>query len=166
MSPSGAKYTRRKLQEEYLNSKDTSVVQFGKYLKEGKDIVIINVWRPLREVHDNPLALCRWDSELPQDAKDWGIEVNESSNVIQPWKYREGQRWYFISNQTPDQVYIFMQHDSRASDGHGMNIPHASVALKQDVNKISRRSSFECQVIAIMEPSILETLKKKMKSFF
>lgn len=44
-----------------------------------------------------------------------------------------------------------MQHDSRAEDKHGINVPHASFMLEDGKGKFPTRASFECRVIAIVE---------------
>ncbi|EGG06785.1 uncharacterized protein MELLADRAFT_30159, partial [Melampsora larici-populina 98AG31] len=87
---------------------------------------IYNVWRPIRRVHDIPLGICKWDSVSQEDVLDWGILPTYVANTVQAWKYRKGQSWFYLSKQRPDEVYVFMQHDSRAPNSHGINVPHAS----------------------------------------
>ncbi|KAH9821278.1 hypothetical protein DFH28DRAFT_861518, partial [Melampsora americana] len=69
-----------------------------------------------------------------------------ASSSIQTWRYHKEQNW------EPDEVYVFMQHDSTAPDGHGINVPHASFAMAKDPPKSSQKSSIECRVIEFLEP--------------
>lgn len=151
MSAEGAIFFKTGFQQKLLASKYPDEVEFGKKMKEGKGVMILNVWRPLQIVQDNPLGICKWDSLLKEDAInfDKNIEATNSLNSFQPWKYRKGQQWFYMSQQTPDQVYIFVQHDSR--DGHGINVPHASFTLKgKQVSKPSR-ISFETRIVALVD---------------
>ncbi|EGG06786.1 uncharacterized protein MELLADRAFT_106271 [Melampsora larici-populina 98AG31] len=154
MSAKGADLTKGLAQDIFLKSDDPKEVEFGKHLKlGGKNVVIYNVWRPIRTVQDNPLGICKWNSVLEEDALDLGIIPTDVTNAPQPWKYRKGQRWFYLNKQRPDQVYVFMQHDSRAGkDGHGMNVPHASFSLRGDFSKKPTRMSFESVVFAIVDP--------------
>ncbi|EGG03100.1 uncharacterized protein MELLADRAFT_30091, partial [Melampsora larici-populina 98AG31] len=114
---------------------------------------ILNVWRPIQPVSDNPLGLCEWSSlSPPDDTLEYGVEPTTASNSIQPWKYKEGQKWWYLSNMRPDEAYVFMQHDNTAKNGHGINVPHASFKMVTDDPNISQRSSVECRVMAFFEP--------------
>ncbi|EGF98747.1 uncharacterized protein MELLADRAFT_69094 [Melampsora larici-populina 98AG31] len=167
LSPQGAKFSRGELQEDFLKSEDPSRVKFGKYLKQGKKIVILNVWRPICVVQDNPLGICGWDSLLPEDALDFNITPTHAGNVIQAWRYREGQKWFYLSKQRSDEVYVFMQHDGTARNRHGINVPHASFTLQEDVGKVPQRTSFECRVIVIVESEgMWNKIHNRIKSFF
>ncbi|EGG05453.1 uncharacterized protein MELLADRAFT_64152 [Melampsora larici-populina 98AG31] len=151
MSPEGAIYFKTGFQQKLLASKDPSEVKFGQKMKKGKDVMILNVWRPLKIVQDNPLGICKWSSLLKQDAINFDrkIEATNALNSFQAWKYREGQQWFYISQQTPDQAYIFVQHDSR--DGHGINVPHASFTLEDKQARKPTRISFETRIVALVD---------------
>lgn len=171
-SPRGAKHFKRELQERLLKSQNPDLMEFGKQMKKGKDVVIYNVWRPLQVVKDNHLGICKWDSLLKEDAIKFKQKIQQfdASNSFQAWRYREGQQWFFLSHQAPDEAYIFMQHDIRAAkDAHGINVPHASFNLEEEDEERSTRISFECRIVAIVDPSSNEgkptKLNRKIKSF-
>ncbi|KAL3490508.1 hypothetical protein BJX62DRAFT_140683 [Aspergillus germanicus] len=76
-------------------------------------ILALNIWRPLRTVTKDPLALCDWSSTQPnQDiipnrfifADGW-LEV---AKVV----YSERHRWWYCSGQRVDEVVVFKQFDS------------------------------------------------------
>ncbi|EGG02997.1 uncharacterized protein MELLADRAFT_109728 [Melampsora larici-populina 98AG31] len=132
MSPEGAKILKEHFQDQWLNLGDTEMIQFGKYLEKNKDCAIVNVWRPIQTVENNPLGLCKWNSLAEEDVLDFGVKPQSASTTVQPWEYKAHQEWFYLSEQKPDEAYVFMQHDSRAKDGHGINVPHASFRMKDD----------------------------------
>lgn len=175
LSPKGARHIKNGIRDLFLKSKYSAEYLLGKKLRDGQDIVILNVWRPIRPVEDNHLGICKWGSLVKEDALEMDIKPTNGANSLQAWRYREGQEWYYISNQQPDQVYVFMQHDDRAKeDGHGINVPHASFNL-QGHNKPPTRMSFEAKIIAVIDrPTVvsppalgrLAKLKNSVKSIF
>lgn len=150
MSPKGAEFIKGLARNTFLTSTDPSEIRFGKYMREGKNIAILNVWRPIRIVQDNHLGFCKWDSLVKEDALDFGIKPSEPFNSLQPWRYREGQQWFYLSEQEPHEAFVFMQHDSTAPDGHGINVPHASFELEKDADKPPTRMSYEARIVAIL----------------
>lgn len=169
MSPEGARYIKSRVQKDFLESKDPDEQRFGEHLSQGgKNVVILNVWRPIHTVEDHPFGLCKWNSISKEDQLNWNIKPNNPDNSIQAWTYRSTQEWFYINKQTADQVYLFIQHDSRAPDGHGINVAHASFNFEKDHLDRPERMSFESQIIAIIEPSAkgyLGKLKQKLKIF-
>ncbi|EGG11882.1 uncharacterized protein MELLADRAFT_58946 [Melampsora larici-populina 98AG31] len=162
----GAKWFKTRARKELLASENPTEVKFGKYVVEGKDVVIYNVWRPLHTVQDNHLGLCRWDSRLKEDALTSIPKVTNLKNALQPWRYSEAQKWYYLREQKAEDVFVFMQHDARAPDGHGINVPHAAFKLEGSQGPDTRKS-YEIRVIAFIEPSIkrrLLRLKDRIKS--
>ncbi|KAH9824728.1 hypothetical protein DFH28DRAFT_920731 [Melampsora americana] len=167
MSPAGAVYMKNSARDLFLKSTDPSEVRFGKYLEKGQDVIMLNVWRPIHAVEDNHLGICKWDSLLEGDAMKSDIIPTHVENTLQPWKYREGQSWYYLSNQQSDEVYVFLQHDDRGKNGHGVNVPHASFKLHGH-KKPSKRMSFEAKIIAFIDPSppegIMSSLRNHIKA--
>jgi hypothetical protein len=87
---------------------------------------IINVWRPIRgPVADSPLALC--------DARSFGDEDLIASDLVYPHvrgetssvEYKSGHRWYYFSDQQPDEALLIRVHDS-ADDGRARLSFHTS----------------------------------------
>lgn len=87
---------------------------------------IINVWRPIRgPVIDSPLALC--------DARSFSDEDLIATDLVYPHvrgetssvEYKPGHRWYYFSNQQPDEVILIRVHDS-AHDGRARLSFHTS----------------------------------------
>ncbi|EGG03150.1 uncharacterized protein MELLADRAFT_65843 [Melampsora larici-populina 98AG31] len=160
MSPEGATYIKGIVRDKFLRSKDSDKVKFGRYIKEGKKIAIVNVWRPIHTVQDNHLGICQWDSLVKEDAWKSNLIPNGGTSTAQAWRYREGQRWFYLDQQRTDEVYVFMQHDSAAPDGHGINVPHASFELQKDKDKPWTRISFEATVFAMMDSPTVSPLSE------
>lgn len=160
LSAEGAQYWKKNVQERYLNSPYQGDNDFGQSIKDGKRLVVYNVWRPVKIVEDNPLAICYWDSLRPGDKTDHKLKPTSHSTAIQTWKYEEHQKWAFLSNQKPEEAFVFMQHDSHGKGGHGINVPHASVILEGQEDKPSTRQSYEFKIAVIMDdqPGFLHKL--------
>jgi hypothetical protein len=87
---------------------------------------IVNVWRPIRgPVLDSPLALCDARSFTDDDliASDlvYAHVRGETSRVA----YNPRHRWYYFSEQQPDEVLLIRVHDS-ADDGRARLSFHTS----------------------------------------
>jgi hypothetical protein len=87
---------------------------------------IVNVWRPIRgPVQDSPLALCDARSFTDKDliASDlvYAHVRGETSRV----EYNPAHRWYYFSNQQPDEVLFIRVHDS-SDDGRARLSFHTS----------------------------------------
>ena len=87
---------------------------------------VINVWRPIRgPVLDSPLALC--------DARSFTDDDLIASDLVYPHvrgetssvEYKPGHRWYYFSEQQPDEVVLIRVHDS-ADDGRARLSFHTS----------------------------------------
>jgi hypothetical protein len=87
---------------------------------------IVNVWRPIRgPVLDSPIALCDARSFTDDDliASDlvYAHVRGETSRV----EYNAKHRWYYFSEQQPDEVVFIRVHDS-ANDGRARLSFHTS----------------------------------------
>jgi hypothetical protein len=87
---------------------------------------IVNVWRPIRgPVADSPLALC--------DARTFSNDDLIASDLVYPHvrgetssvEYKPGHRWYYFSDQQPDEALLIRVHDS-ADDGRARLSFHTS----------------------------------------
>ncbi|EGG10089.1 uncharacterized protein MELLADRAFT_30138, partial [Melampsora larici-populina 98AG31] len=114
-------------------------------------LVVFNVWRPVKIVEDNPLAICYWDSIKEGDTSEFVLEPTSRANAIQTWNFKDHQKWAYLSNQKPEEAFVFMQHDSKGKGGHGVNVPHASVVLQGQEGKPSTRQSYEFRIAVIMD---------------
>ena len=71
-----------------------------------------SVWRPLFTVQDRPLALCDGRTMKYSDLVETDlVRVNYVGSTMFG-KYREGFDWYFLDQQTRDEVCLFKNFDS------------------------------------------------------
>ncbi|RLL95785.1 hypothetical protein CFD26_103904 [Aspergillus turcosus] len=75
---------------------------------------IINLWHPLKHpVRQHPLALCDYRTAR-NDAMPCDLVYPHTTTEITIFRYSSGQRWYFIDNQTPKEMWIFKIMDSES----------------------------------------------------
>jgi hypothetical protein len=87
---------------------------------------VVNVWRPIRgPVLDSPLALCDartfTDDDLIASDLVYRHVRGETSSV----EYKPDHRWYYFSEQQPDEAILIRVHDS-ADDGRARLSFHTS----------------------------------------
>ncbi|OTB13861.1 hypothetical protein K445DRAFT_24358 [Daldinia sp. EC12] len=89
---------------------------------------IVNVWRPITSpIIDNPLGLCDFRTVDDDDllASDH-VSVFSTVEVFQ-LKYNEKHHWYYLKNQTSDEICIFIAFDSHPP-GNVINCNACSVS--------------------------------------
>ncbi|KAF2464587.1 uncharacterized protein BDR25DRAFT_271583 [Lindgomyces ingoldianus] len=113
-------------------------------------VLAINVWRPLKRIQKDPLAICDWRSFnpsciIPNRMIFPGGFWNELGKV----KYEAGQKWYTLKGQMPSEPVVFKQFDSRVPEG-GMTVPHSAFVDPEWVDK-EARESVEIKMFAFVE---------------
>ncbi|CAN8105966.1 unnamed protein product [Discula destructiva] len=104
---------------------------------------MLTVWRPLKTVRRDPLALLDatsvgLDDFLTIQQPDRGPEV--TSWFLQK---SSGHRWWYMAEQTPEELLLFLQHDSEG----GPVVPHASISLPTSSEEA--RESIEVRVVVV-----------------
>ena len=100
---------------------------------------IINVWRPLKPVFRDPLAVA--------DAKTVSDDDLVPIKMIYPDKVGETClvkpnlriRWYFRDRQMPDMVTLFKCFESKA-DGRARRVPHSAFVIPGTEGEEARES--------------------------
>jgi hypothetical protein len=76
----------------------------------------LNIWRPLRTVRKDPLALCDWISIQPdQDIISNRFVFSDGWLEVAKVVYSQRHRWWYCSGQRVDEVVVFKQFDSAAN---------------------------------------------------
>lgn len=102
-------------------------------------VLAINVWRPLKTIKRDPLAMLDWQSVQPEDIKPLKMIFNESAwNEFGKVTYSPRHKWVYLEGQTPEEPVIFSQFDSRAPDG--MMLPHSAFVDPRWVGEEARQS--------------------------
>ena len=126
---------------------------------------IMNVWRPLKTIKKDPLAVCDGSTLAPGDllpiqmdyasnarAKELGGDKGLRSTVtweIAVAKYNPRQRWYYLSDMGVDEALIMKIYDSAITGGldGGKVAAHASFEDPTMVDESLRESiEFRCLV--------------------
>jgi hypothetical protein len=79
-----------------------------------------SIWRPLIEkVKDVPLAFCDARSVRRRDLV--AVDKVHSDHLEEGWymKYHPEQQWYYLAQQTHDEVAIFVSWDSECEERFG-----------------------------------------------
>ncbi|KIX00672.1 uncharacterized protein Z518_09737 [Rhinocladiella mackenziei CBS 650.93] len=146
---------------------EDSLLSQGKSLREsyaasklGPRWALYSIWRPLKRVHRDPLALGDARTFLESDyvpvivkTPNLGIpetSTHDTESYLAHWS--EGQKWYFISHQEPEEVLVISLFDSdRDKDtvAAGGTL-HSSVDLPGTEGE-EPRESLELRCLAIWE---------------
>lgn len=122
---------------------------------------IINVWRPIRTIFKDPLAIADArtvpDSDLvpsklvypDREGETYAIRPgplqSETKAASNPSQLQH--RWYYRSGQTPDLVTLIKCFDSK-TDGRARRVPHSAfVDPEFDRDGVSGRESIEVRTL-------------------
>ncbi|CAO2654540.1 Nn.00g112730.m01.CDS01 [Neocucurbitaria sp. VM-36] len=117
-------------------------------------VQIINVWRPIKTVQRDPLAVAEANS-----VDDASLVVTE---LIYPnrrgetyaVKHDSGHRWFYKSGLTPDEVLLIKCFDSKL-DGRARRVPHTAFHVPGTEDK-EGRESIEVRALVFHEDDTLE----------
>lgn len=111
--------------------------------------VLINVWRPLKTIKRDPLAVCDWASVTPaKDMVPLRFVTPGGWNELAKWRSSEAHKWYYLSAQTPEEPLLFLQWDSEAPTGK--NVPHTAFVDGEYADGPTRES-IEIKMVAFIE---------------
>lgn len=113
---------------------------------------IVNVWRPIRgPVLDSPLAVCDArsfsDADLIPSDLVYPHVRGETSSV----EFKPNHRWYYLSEQQPDEVLLIRIHDS-ATDGRARLSFHTSFDNPLAPPDAPPRESIEVRSLVFFAP--------------
>ncbi|KAJ9133114.1 hypothetical protein NKR19_g9178 [Coniochaeta hoffmannii] len=107
---------------------------------------MINVWKPLRgPLRDWPLAMCDIRSVDTNDMQRLDEVHTEDFLESYQIQYNEGQKWWYLSEQRPDEVLVFKGADSEIRGA----VPHGSFCDPRCPEDEPKRESIECRVLVV-----------------
>ncbi|TDZ68232.1 2-oxoglutarate-dependent dioxygenase gloE [Colletotrichum trifolii] len=117
---------------------------------------VINVWRPIKTIYKDPLAVC--DSHSVDDADILPIKLIYPDWVGEPCTIlpSKNHRWYFKRNQTPNEVMMIKCYEWKL-DGRARRVPHAAFTDPKTIDH-EPRHSIERNLglsTAVMSPQLL-----------
>jgi hypothetical protein len=114
----------------------------------------LGMWRPLKIVRKDPLAVC--DATTVPDY-DYQVRLREfsrtgikSANYVMGHTDKEEQHeWWYMSEMQPDEMVVFKGFDTK-QDSMGWRCPHTAFRLKGS-EKEAARESVEARVVCFWE---------------
>lgn len=116
----------------------------------GRRIIQINVWRPLVDiVQRSPLAFCDAGSINQQDLIRSQIYFPDTDHVgeIYALKKASGQRWFYFSEMTHDEVVLIKGYDT-LKQGVARFTPHTAFEYSDQDPNVGPRASIETRTFA------------------
>ena len=115
-----------------------------------KRFAIIQVWRPLRTISRNPLAIADARSISPADMI--GAERRYPHRVGETYRLRHNpaHEWYQFPQMTPEEAIVFKVYDS-LQDGRARFTPHTSFDDPATPADAPPRQSIEARLFAFFD---------------
>ena len=118
---------------------------------------IINVWRPLKTIFKDPLAVLEAGTVLEEELVNIKVVYPkfefESTTVRSPEGRTDGgHRWWYMSHQTPEEPVCFKLFDSK-TDGRARRVPHSSFKDREYEDR-DARMSIELRTLVFHEDDV------------
>jgi hypothetical protein len=115
---------------------------------------IVNVWRPIRgPALDSPLALCDAQSFTDADLIASDLVYPHVRGETSSVEFNPEHRWYYFSEQQPDEVILIRVHDS-ADDGRARLSFHTSFENRLAPPDAPPRESIEVRALVFFPPEV------------
>ena len=123
--------------------------ELGAHAEEGVSRYLqVNLWRPIRgPVRDAPLALCDGASVAPHALRTVELRYPDRRGEIAYLVHQHAQRWYFASDMTVEEAWLFKNFDS-APRGRACAVPHSAFTDPR-YPSVPPRQSIEVRALAI-----------------
>lgn len=108
-------------------------------------VLIVNVWRPLKTIQRDPLAVCDWNSVNPRDSIPTRLTLPHGWNELGRYAFSPDQQWYYLGRQQPSEPLVFTQFDSDT----GVSVPH-SAFVDPEFQDGAARESIEIKMFAFL----------------
>lgn len=114
----------------------------------------LGMWRPLKTVYRDPLAVCDATTVPPTD---YQVRLREFSRTgIKSANYVMSHvaevplhQWYYMSNMRDDEIVVFKGYDTKR-DSAGWRCPHTAIRIPGTENE-DPRESIEARVVCFWE---------------
>ena len=104
---------------------------------------LINVWRPIRTIRRDPLAVADSTSVRDEDLVTIPLIYPNRKGETLAVRYNEGQRWYYKSGLTPEEVILIKCFDSE----DGLRVPHSAFVDPGAEGVEEQRESIEVRAL-------------------
>lgn len=100
---------------------------------------IINVWRPIKRILKDPLAVADSRSVPDSDLVPVGLIYPDRRGETYTVRPNEQHQWYYLYGQTPSEVTLIKCFDSKL-DGRARRVPHTAFVNPDTVDEDPRES--------------------------
>ncbi|ETS85157.1 hypothetical protein PFICI_03182 [Pestalotiopsis fici W106-1] len=113
-------------------------------------VQIINVWRPIKTVLRDPLALAEANSVEEDDLVPIGLIYPNRKGATFAVKGNDKHKWYFKYGLTPEEVILIKCFDSK-TDGRARRVPHTAFVDSGAGDDVPARESIEVRALVFHE---------------
>ncbi|KAF1994410.1 hypothetical protein P154DRAFT_557269 [Amniculicola lignicola CBS 123094] len=117
-------------------------------------VQIINVWRPIKTVQRDPLAVADAHSVDDKDLVVTELIYPNRRGETLAVKYDPGHRWFYKHGLTPEEVILIKCFDSKL-DGRARRVPHTAFHVPGTEDR-EGRESIEIRALVFHEDETLE----------
>lgn len=117
-------------------------------------VLAINVWRPLKTITKDPLAVCDWTSVNPKS--DWianRLVFPHGWHELGKVAHSEKHKWYYLNRQKPNEPLVFKQFDSDEVEKGCYTLAH-SAFVDPDYVDDNARESIEIKMFAFIPKDV------------
>ena len=100
---------------------------------------IINVWRPIKTISNDPLGVAEANSVSDDDLVPVKLIYPDREGETYSVRPNDGHRWYYVNEQTPEEVLLIKCFDSK-TDGRARRVPYSAFVDEERENKGTRES--------------------------
>lgn len=118
-------------------------------------VQIINVWRPIKQVLRDPLAVAEASSVEDDDLVVTELIYPNRKGETYAVRYNEGQRWHYKSGLEPSEVLLIKCFDSK-KDGRARRVPHTAFVDPAAGDDVPTRESIEVRTLVFHADDTLE----------
>ncbi|KAI8956130.1 hypothetical protein F4801DRAFT_2907 [Xylaria longipes] len=112
---------------------------------------IINIWRPIRTIYKDPLAVANASSVPDSDLLAASI-LYPAGSRDETWTMlpNDAHRWYFKNAQEPDEALLIKCFDSATTPGLARRVPHSAFE-DPDMADCGHRESIEARALVLYD---------------
>lgn len=118
-------------------------------------VQIINVWRPIRQVLRDPLAVAVADSVNDEDLIVHELIYPDRRGETYGVRHQKEQQWRYKSGLEPSEVLLIKCFDSK-KDGRSRRVPHSAFVDPAAGPDVPTRESIEVRTLVFHADDTLE----------
>ncbi|KAI0172501.1 hypothetical protein GGR52DRAFT_544864 [Hypoxylon sp. FL1284] len=109
-------------------------------------VQIVNVWRPIRAVLRDPLAVAEAGSVDEADLVPVPLVYPTRRGETFSVRHADRHRWFYKSRLAPDEVLLIKCFDSK-TDGRARRVPHSAFVDPETTDDVPARQSIEVRAL-------------------